>query len=306
MLFLRNNFVAHISKSVGIVGICVLLYGCASLKAKGYSSLGGHYFGEKDFQKSAEYMEKAIEKDPSNTGHLTMLGWSYFKGGDYDKAISTFEELALLDADALDAYTGRGWSYFKKLDFDRAITYFKEAVDIDSNVADAFEGLGWCNFRKGNVEAAQKYFEIALKKGMRYKDGTHTKTSPEAHRGLGYLNFSKSDFKEALKHFKIATRVMPDWNDARVKWADCLFSLERYKEALGIYKHALKYGKSAEIYDKIGWSYFYLENKKMIFGVEYRRYKAARKMFNNALVIDPNYASSLTGLAKIDAEMDIN
>lgn len=275
----------------------------ASMRGKNYSSKGAYYFGEKDYTKAIEYLEKAQEQDPNNAGDVTMLGWAYFLRGDYDQAISTFERLAEIDPKAVDAYTGKGWSNFKKLNCDQAIVHFNEALEIDPDSADAYGGLGWSNAKKGDTVAAEEYFNIALRKGMKYdKDNPAKKADPEAHRGLGYLNFGRGDYKAALSHFKIATRLKPDWSDARIKWGDCLFTLEKYKSAIVVYKHALKYGRTAQIYDKIGWSYSRLAEKaKPSSSVRGTRYKAAREMFDKALAIYPNYPSSLSGLAEIGA-----
>lgn len=300
MQFLKDNSM-HKMEILLIATSFAFFCGCTTLKAKNYSSLGSYYSSENDFNKAIEYLNKALELDPENTGYVAMLGWAYFKHGNYDEAISVFERLSNMDASVIDAYTGIGWSNFKKSDYDTALIYFEKAIDIDPNSSDAFAGMGWCNFKKGNSEEAERYLNIALIKGMRYKrDNPKSKTEPEAHRALGYLNFSKNDFLTALRHFKIAARFMPEWNDARLKWGDSLFSLGRYKEAAGVYRHSLKYNKSIEIYDKIGWSYFYLGDKSESNLVKVRSYDAAKDAFNKALAIDPLYANSLSGLAELD------
>lgn len=269
----------------------VLLYGCATLKGKNYSSQGDYYFAKNDFEKAMEYFTKAIETDLERPGYLTMLGWSYFKLDSYDQAIAVFERLNSLDPKALDGYTGRGWSNFKKGNFDAAITHFTQALDIDKNSSDAFSGLGWSNFKKNDTESAEKYFNLALSKGMRYKSGSPLKTEPEAHRGIGYLNFSKGNFKKAAEHFRRACMLMPEWNDARLKWADSLLALGKNKEAAKVYRYCANYAKTAEVYDKRGWAYLKAQN-----------FKLARVMFSQALNIDPAYQSSLAGLAELEKQ----
>ncbi len=272
-------------------------------RGKGYASEGSYYLSVNNHEKAIEYFEKAVRQNPLSSEALTLLGWAYFGKGDYESASKTFGDLVLVDPKVVDAYTGRGWANFKKSDWAQAINYFEQALSIDSNSSDAYAGLGWCYFRKGEVEIAEKYLQRALVKGMRYQRGVHVKTEPEAHRALGYLNFSRQDFGKALKEFRMATRLKPQWNDARIKWADCLFSLKRYQEAIGIYKQALKYERNAEIYDKIGWSYLYWDNDKTAKGknkTSRRRMKAARVMFNKALALTPSYKSSLTGLEQVD------
>lgn len=269
----------------------VLLYGCATLKGKSYSEQGNFYFAKNNFNKAVEYFTKAIETDSENAEYLTMLGWSYFKLGSYDWAIAAFERLSSREPKAVDAYTGMGWSNFKKGNFDAAIGHFNQALDVDKHSSDAYSGLGWSNFRKNDLEQAENYFNLALSKGMRYKKGSPLKTEPEAHRGLGYLNFSKGNFKTAKEHFRKACMLMPDWNDARLKWGDSLLALAKFKEAIKVYKYGLNYAKTPEVYDKIGWGYLKAKNLKL-----------ARNMFSQALKIDPVFQSSLAGLAELEKE----
>ena len=285
-----------------IVGISlmVLICGGAALRGKDYASLGVRYLAKNDFTKAVECFNKALAEDLENTSYLTMLGWSYFKTGNYDAAIFTFERLENVDPMILDAYTGRGWSYFEKFRFDQAIMYFEQAMEVQRQAVDPFAGMGWCSFRKGNFEKAEKYFYRALQKGIKYRPEVPINTSFEAYRGLGYLSFSKNNFKTALKHFKAAINFFPAGNDARIKWGDCLYALGDYKDAIVVYRHSLKYGKAAEIYDKLGWCYLRLsERENLPFKVRLRYYSTARRMLNKALALSPNYASSLSGLSKV-------
>lgn len=291
-----------------VLGLAMTTLGCskATLRSNNNAALGGHYFAKNDFTKSAQYYEEALSERPDSKDSLTMLGWTYFKQGNYDTAIAAFEKLALVDPKALDAYTGRGWANFKKGSYDQAISYFEEAIKVDADSADPYDGIGWCSFNKGDLAKAEEYFNMALKKGMKFQKGLKTKTDPEAHRGLGYVYFSKGDFNTSLRHFKMAALLMPnmpDWNDVRVKWGDCLLAMKKYGEAVGVYKHCLKSKRNAEIYDKMGWGYFQLAETTGGSGSKNQRYKTALKMFNKALALNPQYESSLSGAAQSEAKI---
>ena len=287
-----------------IVGALMLLGGCGTFRAKNDASEGAYYFAQNDFKNSTRHFHKAVRADPKNTEYLTLLGWSCFKLANYPKAIATFGKLGKMDPKCVDAYTGTGWCYFKQDDYDRAIRWFEKAAKVDPSASDPYSGLGWCHLKKGEADKAEKYFFAVLRRGLKYGSGGSAKTDPEAHRGLGYLNFGKRDYPTALRHFKTATILMPDWNDARVKWGDCLAAMEKYMDSLEVYRRSLDYAKSAELYDKLGWTYFRLKDRPSLFGlIEYGGYEgAAREMFKKALAIDPTYASSLSGLAKLSPD----
>ncbi len=297
-------------KILGIIclisAVC-LAGGCSAIQAKNEADLGAAAFAENDFKKSTEHFERAVEGDPNSTEHLTLLGWSYYKIPNYDKAIATFEKLGRMDPKAEAAYNGRGWSNFKMGNNDQAIHFFEKAIEIDPNDSVAYGGLGWAHFKKGNVDIAEKYFFAAMRKGIKY--GSSRFAAPEAHRGLGYLNFSKKNYDTALRHYKIAVQGIPDWNDARAKWAECLFIKEKYAQAIPVYERVLQHGpKTAEIYDKLGWSYHRLKGlPRMVGRIEYWwNEEHARDMFKKALAIDPNYASSLSGLAELGSGITSN
>ncbi len=280
-----------------LFAVSLCLAGCTTLNAKNYSSMGAYYFGKGEYNSAVSYYEKAVAETPENAGNLTMLGWSYFKNVDYNNAILTFEKLAEIEPTALDAYTGRGWANFKLLKYDEAIAFFEKAIWNHPEASDPYSGIGWASSNKGDIEKAEKYLYIALEKGMK----SSAKTDPEAHRALGYLNFKRGDYDTALKHLKVATTVMPAWNDARVKWGDCFFALEKYKDALIVYKHALRYEKTAQVYDKIAWSLVRLAEETDY--RTYERYESALKWFGKALAVDPNYESSIAGLKEVETKI---
>ncbi len=267
-------------------------------RGQSYSSLGNSYLALGDFDRAIEYFQKALERDPNKVDYLVLLGWAYFKSERYDEAIQTFKRVEEINPRVVDAYTGRGWIYFKKQEFEEAVKFFYSALEVNPQSSDAYAGLGWCFFRKDKTLLAEQYLQIALRKGL--KNPEHTE--PEAHRALGYLYFSQGDFKKALKHFKIAVRHRPGWNDARTKWADCLFALGKYADASSVYKHALRYEKSAELYDKLGWSYFYSDSKGFLKSPKSRLRKAL-EMFTEATIINADYKSSQEGIAAVEKKM---
>jgi tetratricopeptide (TPR) repeat protein len=268
-------------------------------RGQGYSSNGLKYMANENFEEAAYYFQLAAHRDPQNTMYMSLLAWSYFKLAEYEKALAIFQRIKELDPTMLDAYTGPGWIHFKTAHYDQAIQDFSEALSIKPESSEAFAGLGWCHFRKNAIAVAKTYLTIALRKGMKNVAGTE----PEAHRALGYLYFSQANFPEALKHFKLAIRHMPNWNDARTKWGDCLFALGKYDESITVYKHALQHEKTAEIYDKLGWAFFYTKPWKFI-GTQKKNIEHARSMFNYALAIDPNYKNSQAGLEAVQNKMN--
>ncbi len=264
-------------------------------RAKSYSSQGMGAMSKDDFAQAVQYFQLAVQREPENTSYLTLLAWSYFKANQFDDALATFEQIKGLDPAIIDTYTGPGWVSFKSGKFDEAIKHFEEALTVNKESSDAFSGLGWAYFRKNELSLAKVYLDIALSKGMKNYSGTE----PEAHRALGYMYFSQGNFRKAMNHFKIAVHHMPGWNDARVKWGDCLFALGKYPESITLYRYALRHEQTAEIYDKLGWAFFHAEPMKLI-GSRQKNLERAAAMFNRALALDEQYADSKAGLEAIN------
>lgn len=289
--------------------------------------LGWTYFKLGDYDKAISTFEQLAWVDPYALDAYTGRGWSYFKKLNYDRAVDHFEEAIDVDPDAADPYDGIGWCSFNRGDLEKAEKYFNIALrkgmecrKVAVNEPDTKtsrdllkffkmpKGKGTSGLIYRPVEALagavpKVYVAIILREGVEHRKVTLAKTDPEAHRGLGYVNYSKGNYEKALVHCKTAALLVPAWNDARVKWGDCLFALKKHGKAAKVYKRALEYARTAEIYDKIGWSYLYEGDKSRYPMFRSQHYKRARRMFKKALAVYPEYASSLTGLSTLETKV---
>lgn len=280
--------------------------------------LGWSYFKFGDYDAAISTFDKLEDIDAFALDAYMGRGWCNFKKSDFDKAIAYFEEARLIAPSSSEPYAGLGWCNFKKGEIALARKHLNEALrkamQSKGIISEISEDKTLWNAMikllsmpigviKGNVKSllVPVYLIPDMASDIESEKLNSSKTDPEAHRALGYLNFSEGNYKTALKHFKIAVQLMPGWNDARIKWGDCLFSLEKYNDAAVVYRYALEHGQNAEIYDKIGWSYYNLAALNT--AQEYKMYEKAYGMFQEALAIDPNYANSLSGLSQVEKKV---
>jgi tetratricopeptide (TPR) repeat protein len=111
---------------------------------------------ERPAAKGLEYIQKALEFNPSDKDALTALGLIYYKRGAYDRAIETFYLIVKSSDDgkiAGDAYNNIGKAHFKKAEYREALRAFNLGVESDPSNEEI----------RMNRKAASQAYENTLK-----------------------------------------------------------------------------------------------------------------------------------------------
>lgn len=130
----------------------------------------------------------------------------------------------------------------------KAEALYIQALQTVPNHMMALEGLAWVNLQKGDIPTALEFWRRAVDMGRRAfpmefsagKDtlswGTHVNRHYiRALFGLGVASYELGLIGEAYSSFKEAIALWPGDNmGARQPLMDCLFVLERYKEAVAL------------------------------------------------------------------------
>lgn len=113
--------------------------------------LGFIYFGNKQYNDSAKFLEKFLSGAPkAEKGYgkysdsFYNLGWSYYYLNNYSKAIEIFEKFSRLhrDDDIWAApYDGMGWNYMKMGNKSEAEAFFKESLKRAPGFLNSLAGL---------------------------------------------------------------------------------------------------------------------------------------------------------------------
>lgn len=95
-----------------------------------YSSLGGLYMDQNDFEKAKEYFEKSIDIDPSNHALSYNVAEILFNLNKIDEAIHYYKLAAKIKPDWPKSYLKLGYCYLNKGEMETAIDYLNKFVEL--------------------------------------------------------------------------------------------------------------------------------------------------------------------------------
>jgi len=111
-------------------------------KAGEFYSLGLKETKKENFQKAAEYFEKAVQEDPEFAFAWDNLGISYRQLNQIDKAIEAYSKSIALDPKGMMPLQNIAVAYVYKKDFRKAISAYQKLAEVDSNNPEVFYGIG--------------------------------------------------------------------------------------------------------------------------------------------------------------------
>jgi tetratricopeptide (TPR) repeat protein len=180
-------------------------------------SLSASYYMKKDYKKSVDYLEKAIEMDKkgaegkikSYEGLLNTkyLKWQIYYNGavEYskdnpDKGIELAKKSLEVDdpAKVSQSYNLLANIMFNSLKIDEAVKFLMKAIEIDTKNLEAYMTLGHHYLSKGDTEHALKYFNEVLK-----IDSTQIKV----YELIGQAHLLKKAYAEAMKALEKALSI---------------------------------------------------------------------------------------------------
>mgnify|MGYP001138975350 CR=1 FL=1 len=224
------------------------------------------------FSKSAETLEKAIEKDPDFAmGHM-LLAMAKGRGMEYDREhldkavelsgnVSEGEKNLIHlakafqdgDEEGLEKYSDAlldqypedervllwaGISYYTLEDYDHARKYLEKATQVNPNYHAAYNMLGYTLMEQRDMLQAEKAFNKYLE------------LLPEnANAHDSYADFLKREgrFDESTAHFKKALEIDPTYVASQKGLADNYVFTGDFKKAREHYRHYYKENNNASI-----------------------------------------------------------
>jgi tetratricopeptide (TPR) repeat protein len=126
-------------------------------------------------------------------------------------------------------WTLRGMAWSGRGSTSEALASFKHALSLDSHYLPALEGAAQAAFRKGSPEA-KSFLSTIL---------SEHPEDPTSNAMLGFVEYRDKDCNDAVASFGRGQVAVS--HDANALGADgyCLATLERYDEAMGVFRKAL-------------------------------------------------------------------
>jgi tetratricopeptide (TPR) repeat protein len=228
-----------------------------------------------------EALKKAEELEPLNKNALLKLAEAYLVLKDYQNVFAYTKRTLDLDKLNPKAYFLRGFAYTELGDTALAIRNFQAATDQDQNYYDAYLELGALYSAQKNPLAAG-YLETA------------TRIAPgrgEAYYLLGLAYQEQENIPRAIETYEKLLKVSPDFKEAdyNLGYVNLVY-LKDFEAAVTYFSKAISIDpKYTDAYFNRGYSYELMGD-----------YTKAKKDYEKALELFPNYERSILGLNRLD------
>ncbi len=195
-------------------------------------------------------------------------GIAAFEEGEYEKALRFFKDV--VQGHPFSAFANRdvGHAAFHLQDYNTALEYYEKALKIHPNLLDVHFNIGLIHMKRGHVSDAMFSFMEALHfihpltPGTYYLGLFHNQESLvfQCRLNLGMLFRQRGELEKALEQYQMVADSNPRNIPALGSLGDCLMALERYDEAIKVYRKALKVLPEGEerlnLQNDLGIAYF--------------------------------------------------
>ena len=243
-------------------------------------SVAYSFLKEEDYEKSEQFLNKAIELDPKIAFAYEVRGNLYFTLEEFDQAISNFGEAIKLYPEYAEAYNNRGFAYFKLRRLNEAVGEYSIAIELDPKLAKAYgnRGLAYCELKQ-------------LGKAMRDCDKA-IELDPklaEAYNNRGLVYYELEQFNEAIKDYDKAIELDQKITRAYYNRANAYYKLRRFEEAMRDCDKAIELDPEyAEAYNNRGAYYD-----------ELKQFEKAMEDFDEAIRLNPRLAEAYINRAGV-------
>jgi len=179
---------------------------------------------------SAKKIQQQREKDPRY--HYNM-GLFYLNNGNLDEATKYFNKCLSLNQNYSLAYNALGLVYLMKGQSEESINNFNKSLKLNPKLTEAHNYLGVVYQEMGLLDKAEQEFRIALA-----DNNYQSKELP--YYNLARLYFVQDKTQEALDYVEKSLEINKTFILAYNLKGTILEKLEKYVEAIDVYKRALK------------------------------------------------------------------
>lgn len=261
-----------------------------------YKTLGWSYYKNQLYQLSAKAFKEYLAGKPGDLEALRGMAWSNYWLGQLDASYAGFKEILNNKAQDTDALVGMGWVLYIRGKDSEALGYLEKAVKIDDKIVNAWRTIAAINYRaKKFAEANDIYRKIAAMQPF----------AVDAYNNQGWALYKENKYTEAITKFNESLRVNPylgepyyglalnyvklsNIDKAKENFASAMYLYPAYMDGQELYAVLDSNPKFSELYNTLGWSYYY----------QYY-YDAAKSNFNKMLKADANNRDALLGIGTI-------
>lgn len=229
-----------------------------------YSTVGDLLFEAKDIDGSADWLQKAITKNPEDPKARLKIAKLFLYMQQHGKAIEQINIVMRKDVYNPEAYYLKGMVYKDMKDTAKAISSFQSALQVAPDYRDASIQLGLIYTAKGDP-LGNKYLEGAYKQDSSdvfplYAQGVDLQNRKQyedakvifrrcivkntrfvdAYFNMGYILMQQDSVQKSYNFYDLAVKLQPDNPTAYYDRGVCNELMNKMPEAIADYKNALK------------------------------------------------------------------
>lgn len=237
-----------------------------------FAKYGLALFEVKDYEKAAEFLEKAVDADPDNSLAHVNLALSYQELGKNELALSQYD-VVFRQQPALHSLRFDYGNLLAEMGKDvSAIENYKIYIKNYPNDARVYQNIGLVYKRLNKIDDAILSYEKALELQKDKRDISLVKDLAQCYH-------LKEDYANALKYYNEVLASNPEDYDIRYNKAIVLHATNNYNDAIAIYNDLLKVKNDPSVKENLSAAYILL-------GDEYfnsHNYSLAAETFEKAI-----------------------
>jgi len=224
------------------------------LRGRGYLL---DYHKHENIDSAISAFNRALTLDPkyaeayAGLGKAYWLGYQEGEGGSewMAKAKSACNHAVDSAPKLADAYTCLGHVDSGTGEYEQAIGDFQKATTLDPTSDDAFRGLADAYQKLNRTTQAETIYREAIQLRPQYWSG---------YSWLGAFYYNQGRYEESAKMFKEVINLAPD-NFRGYSNLGGIYVLQgRYQEAIPILEKSASIRPSVQVYDNLGYAYFFM------------------------------------------------
>jgi tetratricopeptide (TPR) repeat protein len=255
------------------------------------------------FEEAVAAYQILIKAQPSNAVLYDLLGQTQAQQGHLDAAIVNYQKAIELGLDnSFWTYKNLGDALGAKARLEEAITAYQEALKIESHNPYVYDSLAQIQARQGHLDAAIVNYQKAIELGLDRSFWTY--------KNLGEALNKQYRWDEAIKAYKQALTIDPDRGSlvycslaqTYALKGDIKAAIDSYQKSLSLNSHqpAWVYKHLSQLIEQQE-EYNYIE-ERCLSGARLLiegKIEEAISSYEQAIVLDPNYANAYVGLGNI-------
>jgi tetratricopeptide (TPR) repeat protein/glycosyltransferase involved in cell wall biosynthesis len=154
---------------------------------------GIQWLYKKQFDKSLNCFEKAVQLDPQHAYAICNMGRIYYEKGQFEKAVQYFEKAISIHPKLPETHSNLGLTWHRLNQMDNAIASYHRALEINPDYAIACYNMGFTLEKLGRLTESTQWYEKALAIDPNYI---------HAHSNLAMTLLLAGDYKRGFMEYE--------------------------------------------------------------------------------------------------------